>query len=222
MKKYLTIVAIAGLMLCGCSSDLDEGAVSDVTEADVFVASEKYQNYQSLVQREVKAMRKTLKGLPKGERREFHQLSSAMREAKSYDDLLAIEDKMGDIIGMDCKESFERIAKARMEAFKGVRLSKESLLMAVQKYNALNQPIEMTRSGLEITKVECYAACDQIYFHVFNECMDRYDGWYYYEQGYYYGDANALQEYLIIARSCSDMASLASLDCQLECDDLYG
>ncbi len=41
-------------------------------------------------------------------------------------------------------------------------------------------------------------------------------------KGYYHGDANALQEYLIIARSCSDMASLASLDCQLECDDLYG
>ena len=120
MKKYFTIVAIAGLMLCGCSSDLDEGTVSNVTEADVFVASEKYQDYQSLVQREVKAMRKTLKGLPKGERREFHQLSSAMREAKSYDDLMAIEDKMGDIIGMDCKGSFERMPRH------GWRLSKVS------------------------------------------------------------------------------------------------
>ena len=217
MKKYFTIVAIAGLMLCGCSSDLDEGTVSNVTEADVFVASEKYQDYQSLVQREVKAMRKTLKGLPKGERREFHQLSSAMREAKSYDDLMAIEDKMGDIIGMNCKGSFERIAKARMEAFKGVRLSKESLLMAVQKYNALNQPIEMTRSGLEITKEECLQACETVYITVFYHCMtdngaELYETEYHTEFDY---------EYWFVFRMCDDIASAARLDCEMDCENMY-
>lgn len=68
MKKYIFLAALMGIGLSSCSSEHEDAMADDITEADVFVASEQFQEFQQVMQKDDLMMKKKLKKLNKSER----------------------------------------------------------------------------------------------------------------------------------------------------------
>lgn len=178
MNKILFIFLLMLIGFSSCSSESDELMTEEtLTEADLFVASKEFQNYQNYLMDDARVMRKVLKKLSKGKLEELNELRKAALDAKTeieYDNVMADINKL---VNFDYAARIDKLAKAKYEIFKDVNIPNSEIFKAVQRHNAV-QLEPMTRSSSD--EQACLHGCYTSYLANSGDCekeYERLDSW---------------------------------------------
>lgn len=223
MKNLLGLAVLMIITFCSCSNDRIDDLSSEITEADIFVASEDFQSYQTLSKNCSRQVFKILKGLSRSERLEFDDLVKKAKKTEDYKELMELEKKIGQILGIDYSAMLADLYEARQQLFNGSEFTGESLLKALQKYNKLHKSVPLTRSEYEMTEMDCQEEALHEYESIYASCMNEYNAQYYYEIGFVNNYTTpderitARRIYEEIARSCNDRAALKQAEAYIIC-----
>lgn len=176
MNKILFILLMMLIGFSSCSSESDELMTEEtLTEADLFVASKEFQNYQNYLMDDARVMRKVLKKLSKGKLEELNELRKAALDAKTeieYDNVMADINKL---VNFDYAARIDKLAKAKYEIFKDVNIPNSEIFKAVQRHNAV-QLEPMTRSSSD--EQACLHGCYTSYLAASGDCeYEQIKGW---------------------------------------------
>lgn len=217
MKKFFSLAVAILTILCGCSNDQNDDYAGEITDADIFVASEQFQTHQTQLKNCARQVYKIWKGMTRSERMEFDDLVKQATKAKDYNELMCIEKKLSQILNFDYSGMLADLYENRQQLYEGVKFNNESLLKAIQRYNKKNRFLPMTRSWYEQTESDCQNEALHEYDYVYYFCMNENNGYEYYEIGYGNNSASpddriwARLMYDQISRSCSDQAALRQM-----------
>ena len=175
MKKYLFLAALMVIGLSSCSSEHEDAMADDITEADAFVASEQFQEYQLAQRMYWNELRDSLKKLNREEKKMYvNLLDSASHTADIYlhDRLVA---QLSQLVGIDYNKRFALLLEARNKAFQNVSIPQEEYLKAVQRYNIKMASYQLTRSDSESA---CVSNCYLIFQMAAGLCESaKIEGW---------------------------------------------
>lgn len=162
-----------------CSSDSEEVMVEEpLTEADLFVASKEFQNYQNFMKDDAKMMRKVLKSLPKSKLEKLNELRMAALNVKTEQEYNEVMSEINGLLKFDYAARIDKIAKTSYEMFKDVDIPNSEILKAAQRYNVANVTETMTRSSEELQYQYCIDSCYSIFLYEYGTCESiSYYGW---------------------------------------------
>lgn len=171
MNKILFILLLMLIGFSSCSSDSEEVMVEEpLTEADLFVASKEFQNYQNFMKDDAKMMRKVLKSLPKSKLEKLNELRMVALNVKTEQEYNEVMSEINGLLKFDYAARIDKIAKTSYEMFKDVDIPNSEILKAAQRYNVANVTETMTRSYEERKYEECMYDCRNIYLDEIEEC----------------------------------------------------
>ena len=173
-KIYFILLLLIGFS--SCSSDSEEVMSEEtLTEADLFVASKEFQNYQNFLMDDAKMMRKVMKRLSTNKRDKLKELRTAALNAKTENEYNQVMSEINDLLDMDYASRIDKLAKARYELFKDVDIPNSEIYKAVQRYNVAYQQEPVTRSEDETT---CLYGCYTSYLAASGDCeYEPIGGW---------------------------------------------
>lgn len=147
-----------------CSSDSEELMTEEtLTEADLFVASKEFQNYQNYLMDDAKMMKKVLKGLSKQKKERYHNLLDSLPNYRTIKHRDQILNEIGNLLGINYKLRLYRIEANSNKLREKINFTNAELLSAMQRRNAnaLNSPVVV--NSLEERYEKCISNCDHIY-----------------------------------------------------------
>ena len=171
MSKIYFILLLMLIGFSSCSSDSEEVMSEEtLTEADLFVTSKEFQNYQNFMKDDAKMMRKVLKGLPKSKKERFRELLDSLPKFKTLEQRDMILDEIGAVLKIDYKGRYKKIEQYTIDLKKGVSFSNAALFSAMQRRAANSVSVPVTRSSDEPTDMECHYECDLLHSQLLSEC----------------------------------------------------
>lgn len=173
------VLTVGYFTFVGCNSDVKESGTvleDSVTSADVFLASERGQEYMNVLQQDCNMIRKVFKALTKQEQEKYLELSKRLLESGDNMDLfVSIADSIKTLTGINVKDRIDILYEARHKAMNNVTFTTEELLQAMQRRNLKSVNKTFTRSYGEIDVEYCKFRCNDVYARVYSEC-DPTDG----------------------------------------------
>lgn len=175
MKNY--IIFLTTLLFC-CISCNDHEIRGDepITEADLFLASDEFKQFEQVIINDSRITRNALMALTVEEREQYFSL---MKKATpnitnvEYDSIVA---EIKRITGIDTDARLRKLHNAKIRLFSKTTFSKTDLLKAMQRQCLNIKNITLTRSTDEINSSDCLHSCENIYAAVYRMC-DSTDGY---------------------------------------------
>jgi len=179
MKKRLTYLLLMLISISSCSHETEDFTnEQSITEADLFIASEKFQNYKNFIVDDAKMMKKIMKSLSKNKREKFNDLRSQASKCINPDEYNKLMEEINNILNIDYSARINKIAFAKYELYKNVNIPNAEILKAFQRYNSSNHENPITRSYEEQEYENCMKSCYSFYLSDVNLCIYApYYGW---------------------------------------------
>lgn len=165
MKKAFLLVTIFFLLgsISSCQNNDQEylkdesESLENVTDADVFIASEKYQNYLKEFRKDSRKMRNILSKLTKEDKVEYKRLLTLRPD--NDEELDTLFSSISEILGINYKERIFKLAKRNREVFSSVDFTRLELLKAHQKFIVAKSTIARSINYDE-AQASCRELCD--------------------------------------------------------------
>ena len=169
MKKYLFLAALMVIGLSSCSSEYEDAMADDITEADVFVASEQFQEFQQVMQKDDLMMKKKLKKLNKSERNKYLALLDSLIKSNQQKQKMQIVNQINSLLDIDILERYGLLAASINRITSNLPVSKSALIKAIQRYN-VKAYTRASSNPSEGKYYECRELCLKQYEYAVLEC----------------------------------------------------
>ncbi len=214
MKKYLFLAALMVIGLSSCSSEHEDAMADDITEADAFVASEQFQEFQQSMRKDVTLIRERIQKLTKVEKEELRKALTT--SAQSVEDVNSACMLASEMLNIDYKQHIADRMADYISTFSGKTFPTQELLKAIQRYNTTAIRVQLTRSGSnEAARMECENYCGALYSEVYYSCLGDYVDYSYPEHNW-----NEDQRAWLTFWNCTEQAEWATADCFDSCKNL--
>ena len=184
MRKYkffltMTVAAfLIGMSVFSCqiddTDDYIQEAVIDVTPADLFIASEAYQNLEKEIRKDIRRRLNAINKLSKEEKKQYQQLM----EQLNSETRMEAEEQLNTLLGYDEQAERNRIKTMALEVYEGAHVSRLELLKAWQK-RQMHQVVISRRTNDPEASEECIKKCNQTMerdvngcYATFSECLE--------------------------------------------------
>lgn len=178
MKKTLFFTVMMTLLICSCSNESTEATNEKITEADVFVASEEFQQYQAEMRKDSKMLHSIVKKLSKADKKAYASLLLEMKSTKNMEKREQLMTEVSKILNIDYKERLRGLTKLSTTMLKGKSFSNKELVMAIQRHNvkASGQVQPQDYYG-ELAYWICRDKCQSDYMSAIFDCDSKFPGW---------------------------------------------
>ena len=223
-QKIILNVGMLFLFICfpliSCQTDSSEKhpqEKTDVTAADLFIASEANQNLKKEIGKEMRKERNAISKLSKEELTQYNELKKKMLNTDTRTEAIA---QLKELTGYDYQTSRNRISTLVKAVFEGTNFTKLELMRARQKN--LMSKVTITRAeNNEEERQECYKKCDEdAKEHIMN-CYKKFNEDISDLPASEFPDGQHYQWYLQIRDACLYEAEVKLLLCQEDCDRTY-
>lgn len=164
-KAFLTVVIsifLIGISMTSClSNDTDDyiQEATEMTEADLFIASEAYQNYKKEIRKD---LRRRQNAISKFSKEEIEQYQRLREEVLNIETRAEKKTQLNKMLGYDYYANVDRIAKLAAKIYKGTNFTKLELMRARQ-IRRMNQK---TRNEEEEAIQEAIQKCIDAYSEI--------------------------------------------------------
>lgn len=154
-------------MLSCQSNDTDDyiQEATEMTEADLFIASEAYQNYKKEIRKD---MRRRQNAISKFSKEEMEQYQRLKEEVLNIETRAEKKTQLNKMLGYDYYSNVDRIAKLAAEVYKGTNFTKLELMRARQ----IRRMSQKTRSEEEEAIQEAIQKCIDAYYEIADDRAD--------------------------------------------------
>ncbi len=176
MKKWKLFFTMAisafliGMSVCSCQMNDDDGyyqeAAVDVTPADLFIASEAYQNLEKEIRKDIRRRQNAIEKLSREEKEMYQQL---MEQLLNPETRMDAREQLNSLLGYDEQIERNRILVMARKVYEGVNVSQLELLRAWQR-RQMQQVVISTRAKDPEALEECKKKCTQNMEREVNEC----------------------------------------------------
>lgn len=192
------------LLVCSCTNESSEVANEKITEADIFVASEAFQQYQSEMRKDSKMMHGIVKKLSKADKKAFVSLLRQMKSTKDLEGRKKLMNEISGIIKIDYSDRISKLLTLSEDVFKDKSFSNKDLISAIQRHNIKSGGIVNPQDFYsEQAYWECRDYCYNTYMVAILQCDHAYPGW----------------ENMAMRSSCYSDAALELDICYDECEN---
>lgn len=210
MFRKLFMFLLAGMCLTSCSqSHLDVDDATEVTEADLFLASDEFKQFEKMLKEDSKIVRNALKVLTNDEKARYFELIGSVYPEMPDEEYNVLVAEIKQLTGIDTDKRLRRIYEAKMELKSKITFTKKELLDAIQRHCLTIKSVTLSRSTNEVGSDECYYSCEIQYWNAYYGC----DG----DEIYNPTDPHPTTEWEI-ARYCEFQAQKAYDECAKWCD----
>lgn len=168
-KTRLFIVAVLCCFSCG-HSDSDAFDSESVTDADMFLVSDDFKQYEQIVENDRRMVRNALKALTDEEKKRYFTLMKSTYPEMTDEVYYTIISEIRVLTGIDTDARIKRIHKARVNLISKITFPKKELLKAMQRQCLNMKALKLTRSSDEIDRSECLNRCSNVYSGVYSVC----------------------------------------------------
>lgn len=175
IEKFILFFVLIGMFSCDNVTQSDNDTQTVVTEADVFLASEKYQKYSVVMEADARMMRNAFKTLTKEEKQEYFRLLRSITDSISEEEYKQIVEEIYALTRIDIDTRLKKLSAARHTLLDGTHFTKKELLDAMQRRNVANSTLSITRATSEENRETCRHACLADYTSAVKECKDAYE-----------------------------------------------
>ncbi|MCM1163315.1 MAG: hypothetical protein NC339_03575 [Muribaculaceae bacterium] len=202
MKHYFIILLATVLLCTSCTQEMvDINDSTDITEADLFLVSDDFKQYERIVKEDGRILKNALKALTQEEKERYFSLMNSASLDMTEEEYVNIVSEIKELTGIDTDARLHKLHDARMNLISKITFSKVDLLKAMQRHCLNMRAIPRSRSTSEADTEECLYECSQIYWQVFTSCKPAYGSNSSWEDGKY----------------CEMVASAAYDDCAKHC-----
>lgn len=176
MKKWKLFFTMAisafliGMSVCSCQMNDDDSyyqeAAVDVTPADLFIASEAYQNLEKEIRKDIRRRQNAIEKLSQEEKEMYQQLMEQLLNSETRMDA---REQLNSLLGYDEQIERNRILVMARKVYEGVNVSQLELLRAWQR-RQMQQVVISTRAKDPEALEECNKKCTQNMEREVNEC----------------------------------------------------
>lgn len=159
-KSFLVVAILSGLCVFSCQVDDDEycqKAETEVTSADLFVASESYQNFEKEIQ---KSIRKKMNAISRLSKEDVDLFQHLVKQTMNVETRLEAQRQLNVLLGYDEQAEQDRIAGVAVDVYKNVNISRLEFARTLQKRQMHYVTIRTRDNGTESFK-ECMRKCEQ-------------------------------------------------------------
>lgn len=226
MKNQKIILNVGMLFLFTCfpliscqtdSSEYHPQETTDVTAADLFIASEAYQNLKKEIGKEMRKERNAISKLSKEELTQYNELKKKMLNTDTRTEAIA---QLKELTGYDYQTSRNRISTLVKAVFEGTNFTKLELMRARQKN--LMSKVTITRvENNEEERQECYKQCDEDAKEDIIDCYNDFEENIRDLPASEFPDGPTYKHYEFIRDACLYAAETQQLQCEEDCDRTY-
>lgn len=160
MNNNFLVLLIVTIFMLGCKERDGEILPRSLTDADAFVASEQFQEYQTMIYQDHLEFDSIYRDLTKEQK---DSLKKCVTHFKLSNNGMMREKyirQINGILGIDILERIERHVEMKANVFRNVNISKKELLMAIQRYNLRRQ--ETRSNDNEYLYSQCREYCEKM------------------------------------------------------------
>lgn len=160
MNNNFLVLLIVTIFVLGCKERDGEILPSSLTDADAFVVSEQFQEYQTMIYQDHLEFDSIYKGLTKEQK---DSLIKCVAHFKLSNNGMVREkciNQINGILGIDILERIEKHVEMKANVFRNVNISKKELLLAIQRYNLRRQ--ETRSNDNEYLYGQCREYCEKM------------------------------------------------------------
>lgn len=139
-------------------------------DAEIFVYSNKFIEYEAFVTKESKQLKNAIKVLSKSEKETYNRLIKKVTPRITEEEYKRVITEIYKIINIDIDNRLKRLFLARYVCFYGTTFSKVEFLRALQIKNA-NKGIVATRSS--VSELACLDMCNSAYYSSTYSCYSQ-------------------------------------------------
>ncbi|MCM1163310.1 MAG: hypothetical protein NC339_03550 [Muribaculaceae bacterium] len=215
MKNYLFIFLATVLFCISCTQEMvDVSDSTDITEADLFLVSNDFKQYERIVKEDGRILKNALKALTQEEKERYFSLMNSASLDMTEEEYVNIVSEIKELTGIDTDARLHKLHDARMNLISKINFSKVELLKAMQRHCLNMRAIPRSRSTNEADTEECLYDCSLIYNRVYSSC-DPTDG---YGPGHNpKDDIDTKRELWEGTKYCEMIASAAFDQCAIYC-----
>ncbi|MCM1163842.1 MAG: hypothetical protein NC339_06310 [Muribaculaceae bacterium] len=180
-----------------------------ITEADLFLVSDDFNQYERIVKEDGRILKNALKALTQEEKERYFSLMHSASLDMTEEEYVNIVSEIKELTGIDTDARLHKLHDARMNLISKITFSKVDLLKAMQRHCLNMRTIPMSRSISEASTEECLYDCSLIYTQVYSTC-DPTDG-------YGPGAPDPNRDLWNETKYCEMVASAAYDDCAKYC-----
>lgn len=162
---------LAAICLTSCSqSHLDVDDATEVTEADLFLASDEFKQFEKMLKEDSRIVRNALKALTKDENARYFELMGSVYPEMSDEEYNVLVAEIKQLTGIDTDKRLRRIYEVKTELKSKMNFSKKDFLDAMQRQCLNMKHRSLSRSTNEVGSDECYYNCEQEYWTTLYGC----------------------------------------------------
>lgn len=176
-KSFLVVAILGGLCVFSCQMD-DEYCQKDeteVTSADLFVASESYQNFEKEIQ---KSIRKKMNAISKFSKEDVELFQLLVKQTMNAETRVEAQEQLNALLGYDEQAEYDRITGMAVNVYKNIKISQIEFVRALQKHKMYYVTIRTRTNGTESFE-ECMNECErsasarvEVCYKNFSECIE--------------------------------------------------
>ena len=226
MKKWnfgfvmIGLAFLISILVLSCQTDeTDEYSQQavDVTAADLFIASEAYQNLEKEIGKDMRRERNAISKLSKEDLEQYRLLREGMLNVETRTEAIA---QLKILTGYDYQANRDRISSLVRDVFKDVNFTKLELMRARQKSRMYKVVITRTETNAELRE-QCYKGCEETVKEQIMDCNQDFNDNVRDLPASEFPNGSAYQFYEAVRDNCILIAEARGDDCKDSCDKSY-